>query len=113
MSDPRHAHEFLPNRKGQCKQIVGTEMCHKPQDAIEHMRFANLITNKVNCDTPKTRKCVIVYNGSRPEVNATEQLESTDNAFELNLQDLVEKDFQSVTFFMNGVEVGSIYNFKE
>lgn len=39
MCDPRYSHEFYPNKKGLCKVIVGNEMCHKPHDAIEHVRW--------------------------------------------------------------------------
>lgn len=38
MSDTRHAHHFDPNRNGLCKTIVGTEMCHLPEDAPVHTR---------------------------------------------------------------------------
>jgi len=27
MGDPKYAHEFWPNRKGNCKQIVGNKIC--------------------------------------------------------------------------------------
>lgn len=40
MSDPRHMHEFLPNRVGRCKQYVGAGICHLPEDADVHRRFA-------------------------------------------------------------------------
>ena len=38
MSDPRYAHKFFPNKNDLCKQIVGSEYCHKPKDDIVHVR---------------------------------------------------------------------------
>jgi hypothetical protein len=39
MADPRHMHEFIPNRKGRCKRIVGSEHCGLPECAIAHARY--------------------------------------------------------------------------
>ena len=39
MSDPNYMHEFWPNRKGLCKQIVGDRHCGKPEDFIVHNRY--------------------------------------------------------------------------
>ncbi len=39
MTDPRHAHEFLPNRRERCKRIVGTEICALPKSAAVHLRW--------------------------------------------------------------------------
>lgn len=38
MSDPRHSHDFEPNRRGLCKQIVGAEHCGQPEDSLVHNR---------------------------------------------------------------------------
>lgn len=35
MSDPNN-HEFLPNRKGLCKDVVGSRHCGLPEDARPH-----------------------------------------------------------------------------
>lgn len=39
MSDPNYMHEFLPNRKGLCKQITTLGHCGKPEDAPVHVRW--------------------------------------------------------------------------
>lgn len=39
MSNPRHAHEYTPNRNGLCKAIVGSSMCHLKENADVHMRW--------------------------------------------------------------------------
>ncbi len=33
------AHRFDPNKKGLCKQIVNSAMCHLPEEAEIHTRF--------------------------------------------------------------------------
>lgn len=38
MSDPNN-HEFWPNKRGKCKQIIGSMMCHLPEDAPAHERW--------------------------------------------------------------------------
>lgn len=38
MSDPRHAHAYQPTRKGRCGRIVGSSICHLPEDAPVHVR---------------------------------------------------------------------------
>jgi hypothetical protein len=38
--NPRYAHEYLPRSKdGKCKQIVGGESCHLPEEALVHQRW--------------------------------------------------------------------------
>lgn len=44
MSDPNN-HEFLPNRLGKCKQVVGSSICHLPEDAPAHVRWADSEAN--------------------------------------------------------------------
>ena len=39
MSDPRWAHEFIPNARGKCKRIVGVVMCHELEDSPVHVRY--------------------------------------------------------------------------
>jgi hypothetical protein len=44
VSDPNHAHEFRPNRKGKCQHRVGGRrsgyrICHQGPDAEVHQRF--------------------------------------------------------------------------
>ena len=39
MSDPNYEHAFDPNRRGLCKRIIKWRMCHKKEDAIEHIRY--------------------------------------------------------------------------
>ena len=39
ITDPRHAHEFIPNRHGFCKQIVGNEHCGKGDLHPVHTRW--------------------------------------------------------------------------
>lgn len=43
MADPRHMHEFQPNRRGKCKTIVGHEICHKEETAPEHVRYSRMV----------------------------------------------------------------------
>jgi hypothetical protein len=43
MSDPRYAHEFMPNRRGLCKYIVKYAHCGKPENASEHVRWAERV----------------------------------------------------------------------
>lgn len=38
MSDTNHKHDFLPNAAGFCKQVVGSEICHRTEDAVVHQR---------------------------------------------------------------------------
>lgn len=40
MSDPRHMHEFLPNRRGKCKHLVGSSICGQGEMVPEHHRWA-------------------------------------------------------------------------
>jgi hypothetical protein len=40
MSDPRHAHEYIPRRDGKCKHIVGSSICGQDEMAVEHHRWA-------------------------------------------------------------------------
>ena len=39
MSDRNYMHEFLPNRRGVCKQYLSNGLCHEPEDAIVHKRW--------------------------------------------------------------------------
>lgn len=48
MSDPRHMHEFISNKRGLCQQIVGSSICHKESQDIVHERFrASVVTEEV------------------------------------------------------------------
>lgn len=49
MSDPNYEHEFMPNRKGLCKQVFRDGHCCKPEDDIVHVRWANRHTDADIC----------------------------------------------------------------
>jgi len=40
VSDPNYSHEFVPNKKGLCKQIVSGSLCHQGEQALVHTRWA-------------------------------------------------------------------------
>lgn len=39
MSDPNYMHEFDGNLMGLCKTIIGSRICHQPEDAEIHQRY--------------------------------------------------------------------------
>lgn len=39
--DPRFKHEFLPNRQGRCKVIIGSEYCGEMENFPPHQRWLN------------------------------------------------------------------------
>lgn len=38
MSNPRNYHTFWPNRRGVCQMIVGSSLCHLPENDPVHQR---------------------------------------------------------------------------
>ena len=59
MSDPRYEHEFLPNRKGRCKQIIGFEHCGEDENFPPHIRWAErhqMVTMEEDEDIPEDEK---------------------------------------------------------
>lgn len=60
MSDPNYAHEFVPNREGRCRVIIGSRICAEPESAAVHQRAVIIRTYskpEYNPDHPWGRAC--------------------------------------------------------